>query len=164
MPKSILEGLNETLAITRLGLPPKLRKSLGSTSIIESMNGFVRQVIRNVKPRRFACMALRWTASGMFEARKGFRRVIAYRKLPILEQAFDRYRGKSPIDAMEDAALRLIPATVPGKFNTDRDNPSPRFTAPGSRGPLPLEETIKVWSIAGSFRLRNAALLSILVD
>ena len=49
-------------------------------------------------------MALRWTSSGMFEAQKGFRRINAYRQLPLLKQALARHRGKSPVDAMEDAA------------------------------------------------------------
>ena len=49
-------------------------------------------------------MALRWTSSGMFQARKGFRRINAYRQLPLLEQALARHRDKSPLDATEDAA------------------------------------------------------------
>ncbi len=32
-------------------------------------------------------MALRWTAAGMFEAKKGFRRLKTYKQLPILKQA-----------------------------------------------------------------------------
>ena len=68
------------------------------------MNSVVRQVSRNVKRWRDASMALRWTSSGMFEARKGFRRINACRQLPLLKQALARHRGKSPVDAMEDAA------------------------------------------------------------
>ena len=90
--------------VTRPGLPPELRRSLGSTNIIESMNGVVRQVSRNVKRWRNASMALRWTFSGMFEAQMGFRRINAYRQLSLLEQALARHRGKAPVDAMEDAA------------------------------------------------------------
>lgn len=47
--RSILESLDEILAVTRRGLPPQLRKSLGSKNILESsMNGIVLQVSRNV--------------------------------------------------------------------------------------------------------------------
>ena len=102
--RSILEGLDEILTVTKLGLPPELRRSLGSTNIIESMNGVVRQVSRNVKRWRNASMALRWTFSGMFEAQMGFRRINAYRQLPLLKQALARHRGKSPVDAVEGAA------------------------------------------------------------
>ena len=54
--------------------------------------------------RRDASMALRRPSSGMFEARKGFLRIDAYRQLSLLELALARHRGKSPVDAMEDAA------------------------------------------------------------
>ena len=85
--RSILEGLDEVLTVTRLGLPSELRKSLGSTNIIESMNRVVRWASRYVKRWRDASMALCRPSSGMFEARKGFRRVIAYRQLRLLTQA-----------------------------------------------------------------------------
>jgi putative transposase len=48
------------------------------------MNGTIRQVTRNVKRWQDASMALRWTAAGMMEAKKGFRRLKAYKQLPKL--------------------------------------------------------------------------------
>ena len=68
-------------------LPAKLRRSLACTNSIENMMGTVRRVCRNVKRWRNAAMALRWTAAGMMEAAKGFRRLKAYRLLPILRAA-----------------------------------------------------------------------------
>jgi putative transposase len=73
--------------VVRLGLPQDLRRSLACTNIIENMNGTIRQVTRNVKRWRDASMALRWTAAGMMEARKGFRRLKAYKQLPQLRDA-----------------------------------------------------------------------------
>src|SRR3954451_21251992 len=84
---TILEGLEEILCVVRLGLPQDLRRSLACTNIIENMNGTIRQVTRNVKRWRDASMALRWTAAGMMEARKGFRRLKAYKQLPKLRDA-----------------------------------------------------------------------------
>ncbi len=95
--RSILEGLDELLTVIRLGLPPELRRSLASTNII-------RQVCRNVKRWRDAKMALRWTAAGMFEAKKGFRRIKAYKQLPILKQALINHRQKNKLDQIKDAA------------------------------------------------------------
>src|SRR5947209_4275695 len=46
---SILEGLDETLTVIRLGPPAELRRSLACTNIIENMMGTVRRVCRNVK-------------------------------------------------------------------------------------------------------------------
>ena len=82
-----LEGLDEILCVVRLGLPKDLRRSLACTNLIENMNGTIRQVTRNVKRWQNASMALRWTAAGMMEAKKGFRRLKAYKQLPKLRDA-----------------------------------------------------------------------------
>jgi hypothetical protein len=74
---SILEGLDEMLTVNRLGLPVELRRSLVCTNSIENMMGTVRPLCRNVKRWRNAAMALRWAATGMMEAAKGFRRLKA---------------------------------------------------------------------------------------
>ena len=84
---TILEGLDEILCVVRLGLPRELRRSLACTNIIENMNGTIRQVTRNVKRWRDGSMTLRWTAAGMMEAKKGFRRLMAYKQLPTLKAA-----------------------------------------------------------------------------
>jgi len=84
---SLLEGLDEILTVTRLGLPTELRRSLACTNIIENMNGTIRRVTRNVKRWSSASMALRWTAAAMLEAKKGFRRLKAYKQLPALRDA-----------------------------------------------------------------------------
>ena len=56
---SILEGIEEILTVTRLGLPKELRRSLACTNIIENVMGTVRRVCRNVKRWRSASMAMR---------------------------------------------------------------------------------------------------------
>ena len=76
---SLLEGLDEILTVNRLRLPPELRRSLACTNAIESMQGTIRRVTRNVKRWRDASMVLRWAAAGMMEAKSGFRRLKAYR-------------------------------------------------------------------------------------
>ena len=79
--------LDEILTVTRLGVPAELRRSLACTNIIENMMGTIRRVSRNVKHWRSASMALRWTAAAMLEAKKGFRRLKAYKQLPALRAA-----------------------------------------------------------------------------
>src|SRR5207302_9674387 len=94
--KSILEGLDEILTVSRLGLPAELRRSLACTNIIENMMGTVRRVSRNVKRWQSASMALRWTAAAMHEAKKGFRRLKAYKQLPDLRAALAAHYAKAP--------------------------------------------------------------------
>ena len=105
---SILEGLDEILTVIRLGLPPQLRHSLACTNAIENAIGTVRTVQRNVKRWRNAEMALRWTAAGLLEAQKTFRRLKAYRQLPVLDaalrEAVRKAGAKSVIEDIEVAA------------------------------------------------------------
>src|ERR1700686_1392115 len=82
---SILEGLDEMLTVTKLGLPPELRRSLACTNIIENVMGTVRRVSRNVKYWRSPSMALRWAGAAMQEAAKGFRRLKASKHLPLFQ-------------------------------------------------------------------------------
>lgn len=97
---SILEGIDEILTVTRLGLPAELRRSLACTNIIENMNGTIRRVCRNVKRWHDAKMALRWTAAGMMEASKGFRRLKAHKQLQILRSTL-AVRQARHIDNLE---------------------------------------------------------------
>ncbi len=92
---SILEGLDEILTVIRLGLPQELRRSLACTNIIENALGTVRQVCHNVKRWRSGEMALRWTATGMLETSKTFRRLKAYRQLPILRKALQEHMRRA---------------------------------------------------------------------
>ena len=105
---TILEGLDEILTVIRLGLPPELRRALACTNAIENALGTVRTVQRNVKRWRNAEMALRWTAAGLLEAKKTFRRLKAYRQLPVLDAALrdavEKAKRKAAIEDIDEAA------------------------------------------------------------
>jgi hypothetical protein len=58
------------------------------------MMGTVRRVTRNVKRWSSPSMALRWTAAAMHEAKKGFRRLKAFRQLPALRAALAAHYEK----------------------------------------------------------------------
>ena len=92
---SLLEGLDEILTVTRLGLQKELRRALACTNIVENVMSTVRRVCRNVKRWRSASMALRWTAAAMQEAAKGFRRLKAHKQLPALRAALEAHQMKS---------------------------------------------------------------------
>ncbi len=92
---AILEGLDEMLTVTRLGLPAELRRSLACTNLIEHMMGTVRRVCRNVKYWRSPSMALRWAGAAMQEAAKGFRRLKAHKQLPLLKAALAKRKAKA---------------------------------------------------------------------
>jgi transposase-like protein len=84
--RSLEEGLEETLTVHRLGVGTLLRRTLASTNPIESCLSTVERVAHNVKRWRAGDHALRWTATGLLEAEKKFRRVKGYRELEILQR------------------------------------------------------------------------------
>jgi len=90
---SLREGLAETLTITRLGVraDSTLGRTLQTTNPIESMLSVCRERARNVKRWRGGEMALRWTAAGMLDAERSFRRVKGFRGLPQLAAALRRH-------------------------------------------------------------------------
>jgi putative transposase len=104
---SLREGLDETLTVMRLGVPPTLARTLRSTNPIESMIEISRDHCTNVKRWRDGQMVLRWCAAGMVEASKQFRRVNGFMHLPALRRALEKTvtEAVTPIDYnKEDAA------------------------------------------------------------
>ena len=96
---SLREGLDETLTVLRLNVPPTLARTLRSTNCIESMISVCREHAGNVKRWRDGQMALRWCAAGMVEAGKQFRRVNGHLHLPTLRAALER-ESAEPIGTM----------------------------------------------------------------
>jgi hypothetical protein len=119
------------LTVNRLGLPIKLRRSLACTNSIENMMGTVRRVCRNVKRWRNAAMALRWTAAGMMEAAKGFRRLKAYKHLPVLRDALAAHQSKYVTQRVEhDADSRIASSmAMPASPTSTKSGASPAINS-----------------------------------
>ena len=61
----------------RLGLPENLERVLSSTNLIENLFSRVREIGRRVRHWQSGTMVLRWTAAGVLEAERGFRKLPA---------------------------------------------------------------------------------------
>jgi putative transposase len=107
---SLREGLEETLTLTRLSVRGRLRKTLESTNPCESMIECVRRTSRNVKHWQSGDMCLRWTAAGMLEAERQFRRIIGYADLAKLVTAIERELDQTAIPTATEEAVTLVPA------------------------------------------------------
>ena len=105
---SLREGLEETLTVMRLGLPENLERVLSSTNLIENLFSRVREIGHRVKRWQSGTMVLRWTATGVLEAERGFRKLVGYRAMPILAAALracDTQCSRNPeVDVAEKAA------------------------------------------------------------
>jgi putative transposase len=95
--RSLAEGLEETLTVHRLHVPPQLRLTLASTNVIESAFAIVERVCLNVKRWHSGDQRERWIGSGLLVAEKQFRRIKGHKQLPLL--------------------LRELEALVPSKSN-----------------------------------------------
>ena len=82
--RSLGEGMEETLMVHRLHVPPRLRKTLASTNVIESAFSIVERVCANVKRWHAGDQRERWVGSGLLVAEKQFRRVQGHKQIPIL--------------------------------------------------------------------------------
>ena len=82
--RSLEEGLEETLTVHRLHMPPQLRKTLASTNVIESAFSIVERVCCNVKRWHGGDQRERWVGSGLLVAEKQFRRIQGYKQIPVL--------------------------------------------------------------------------------
>jgi len=76
--------------LQRLGVHQQLWRTLSSTNPIESMIGICRRTSRNVKRWHNGDMCLRWTAAGMLEAERQFRKIIGYQHLAALAVAVEQ--------------------------------------------------------------------------
>lgn len=103
---SLREGLTETVTLQRLGAPEQLRRTLASTNPCESMIEIVRRTQRNVKRWRDGDMRLRWSAAGMLEAERQFRKIIGYRDLAGLALAVEREVSRARETSSEREEVR----------------------------------------------------------
>jgi putative transposase len=88
---SLREGLEEMFTVARLGIGGRLAKTLTSSNPVESMISIARTTNRNVTRWRDGQMVLRWTAAGMLNAQRSFRRIKGYKQMPQLVDALHQH-------------------------------------------------------------------------
>ena len=85
--RSLLEGLEETLTLHRLGVFPQLGISLKTTNCLESLNSLVAQRVGKVDHWRTSDQKQRWLAAALLDIEPRLRRIKGFRALPLLRQA-----------------------------------------------------------------------------
>jgi len=82
---SLMEGMEETLALHRLGLAPELARSLGTTNCIESVMSQLGQYTDKVDRWHNSDQILRWTAACAMDLEPRLYKIRGFRYLPILK-------------------------------------------------------------------------------
>jgi len=91
---SLMEGLEETLTLQRLGLFDLLGKSLKTTNCIENLNSQLCKYTGRVKHWKSSDQRHRWVAAGLLEIEKKMRRIDNYKHLPLLRTALQQEIAK----------------------------------------------------------------------
>src|SRR2546428_717315 len=84
---SVREGLDETLTLLKLGVPPTPRRFFATTNCIENLIGTLRHVTRNITRWRDGDMRRRWIGLGLLRAAERFRRIKRHGELGALVTA-----------------------------------------------------------------------------
>jgi transposase-like protein len=95
---SLREGLEEMFTVARLDIDGRLARTLTTSNPIESMISIARTTNRNVTRWRDGQMVLRWTAAGMLNAERSFRRIKGYKQMPQLVAALHRHAHPDTIN------------------------------------------------------------------
>ena len=93
---SLREGLEQMFTVARLGIDGPLAKKLTTSNPDESMISIARTTNRNVTRWRDGQKVLRWTAAGMLNAERSFRRIKGYKQMPHLVNALRRHAHPDP--------------------------------------------------------------------
>jgi transposase-like protein len=99
---SLREGLEEMFTVRRLGIDGRLATTLVTSNPVESMISIARTTNRNVTRWRDGHMVLRWTAAGMLNAQRSFRRIKGYKQMPQLIDALYRHAHPETVPATEN--------------------------------------------------------------
>ena len=96
---SLREGLEETLTVQRLNLPPTLSRLLSNTNLIENCFSQAAHRTHQVKRWDGPRMIMRWTAAALLAAEKNFRRIKGCEQLTLLEKILHELPTTSTLKA-----------------------------------------------------------------
>lgn len=94
---SLMEGIEETLTLHRLGLSPELYKSLNTTNCIESVMAQLGIYTDKVDRWQSSNQLLRWSAAGLLEIEPNLKKIRGFRYLPLL-----RFKMNEEIKALQE--------------------------------------------------------------
>lgn len=106
---SLIEGLEETLTLHRLGLFELLGKSLKTTNCIENLNSQLAKYLGRVKRWMDSDQRQRWVAMGLLEVEQKMRRIDHAEHLELLRAALlhtiDKEQPPSEVEPLAEESF-----------------------------------------------------------
>ena len=95
--KSLMEGLEETLTLQRLGLLRTFGTSFSTTNCIENLNSQLNKYIGKVKRWMNSDQRYRWVISALLKIEKQMKKVQSYRQLEhMADKLYQEIKSKEP--------------------------------------------------------------------
>lgn len=107
--RSLLEGLEETLTLQRLGLMAAFGKSFCTTNCIENLNSQIAKYVRKVKNWSSSEQRYRWVIMAMNEAETKMHKVYGYKKLYLMQEVLKKQTGLKPEIIMNQNIIEGVP-------------------------------------------------------
>jgi transposase-like protein len=89
--RSLMESLEETLTLHRLGVCEELGRTFKTTNTIENVNGLLGRYLGKVKHWMHSDQRQRWVALGLLEVEQRMRRIDNYQALSKLRKALQNH-------------------------------------------------------------------------
>lgn len=83
---SLLEGLEETLTLHRLGLQLQLGRSMRTTNIVENVNSMIEKYLHRICYWKNSIQRQRWLASALIDIEPRLKRIVGYEHLGALRR------------------------------------------------------------------------------
>lgn len=100
---SLLEGLEETLTLHRLGLSSEISRSLNTTNCIESFMSLLAPYTDKVDRWQNSNQILRWTAAGAMDIEPRLYKIKGYNYLKVLRLKMQQMIKEKELEAAQDS-------------------------------------------------------------
>jgi len=87
---SLREGIEETFTVSKLGLPPLLVQSLGTSNLLESVHSMIRTKTNRLKNMEEGADVERWAASAFLDVEGSMKTLNGHKDLWMLRAALDK--------------------------------------------------------------------------
>lgn len=94
---SLLEGLEETLTLHKLGMSTMFSRSLATTNCIENLNSQLAKYVRNVKNWTNSNQRQRWVAASLLEMENNLNKIHNFKHINKLQDAIKNHLNKKPL-------------------------------------------------------------------
>jgi len=112
--RSLAEGLEEVLTLTRLGLRSVFGRSFATTNVIEAANSAIARTTRHITRWTTGDQRMRWCVMALLDAESSWRKIHRFQRLPMLQRAV----SKEVLQRIQSHTFEQSPSRISTKKRT----------------------------------------------